>query len=107
MRSFCATDSGDKNSIAHARLYAGRFATAELSEKVVDKMTKLYHLRMAHGMTRTFVADQTGLSYRALEKLEHGVSDINRAEALTVYKLARLYRVDMTDLLALDNNTRE
>lgn len=68
-------------------------------------MTKLYHLRMAHGMTRTFVSNQTGLSYRALEKLERGVSDINRAEALTVYKLAQLYHVDMTDLLTLDNET--
>lgn len=72
-----------------------------------DDMTKLYNMRMALGMTRTYVANQTGLSYRALEKLERGVSDINRAEALTVYKLAQLYCVEMAELLALDNKTRE
>lgn len=70
-------------------------------------MTKLYNLRMERGMTRTFVAGQTGLSYRSIEKLERGLSDINRAEALTVYKLAQLYHVEMANILALDNDAYE
>ena len=65
----------------------------------ISPMTKLQEIREASGLTRNQLAEMTGVSFRMISYYENGSKDINRAEALTVYKLAQALFCTVEDLL--------
>lgn len=65
-------------------------------------MSNMKKLRKEHGMTQAELAERSGVSIRMIQYYEQGRADINKAEALTVYRLADALNNRMEDLLELD-----
>lgn len=62
-------------------------------------MTRLQYRRKAAGLSQSQLADAVQMSVRTLQHLERGSLDINKAAAMTVYKLARVLNCEVRDLL--------
>lgn len=62
-------------------------------------MSKLQDRRKAAGLSQSQLAAMVPMSVRTLQHLERGSLDINKAAAMTVYKLARALKCDVRDLL--------
>lgn len=54
-------------------------------------------------MSQKQLAEESGVSIRMVQYYEQGVNDINKAEALTVYRLAHALWCKVEDLLELEN----
>ena len=65
-------------------------------------MTKLKEIRKEQLMTQKELAEHSGVSLRMIQYYEQGRSDICKAEAQTVYQLAKALECRMEDLLELD-----
>lgn len=65
-------------------------------------MSKLKWWRMMMGMSQKQLAEESGVSIRMIQYYEQGKNDINKAEALTVYKLAHALMCKVEDLLEFD-----
>lgn len=65
-------------------------------------MSNMKRLRKEHGMTQAELAERSGVSIRMIQYYEQGVNDINKAEAITVYRLAKALECRSEDLLELD-----
>lgn len=66
-------------------------------------MSNLKKMRQRKGMSQKQLAEESGVSIRMVQYYEQGVNDINKAEALTVYRLAHALWCKVEDLLELDN----
>lgn len=62
-------------------------------------MTKLQNIRKAKGLSQAQLAVAAEVNVRMLQKYEQGERSINKAEALTVYKLAQVLGCSVEDLL--------
>ncbi len=60
---------------------------------------KLKEMREKRGMTQAELADRAGLKLGTYRMYEQGVKDINKAAAITVYKIAQVLRCAVEDLL--------
>lgn len=65
-------------------------------------MSNMKMLRKEHGMTQAELAERSGVSIRMIQYYEQGRADINKAEALTVYRLADALNNSMEYLLELN-----
>lgn len=65
-------------------------------------MSKLQDARKAAGLSQSKLAEVAGINLRILQYYEQGKNDINKAQALTVYKLARALNVNIEDILEID-----
>ncbi len=72
-------------------------------------MPNLKEIRKNTGLTQRQLATFAGVSFRTLQDYEQGYKDINKAQALTVYKIARVLGCKVEDLLepekACDSDT--
>lgn len=66
-------------------------------------MSNLKAWRQRRGMSQAQLAKASGVSIRMIQYYEQGKNDINRAEALSVYKLAQALVCSMETLLELDD----
>lgn len=66
-------------------------------------MSNLKTIRKAVGMSQNQLAEQSNVNVRMIQHYEQGAKDINKAQAITVYKLAKTLSTQMDDLLELDN----
>ncbi len=64
-------------------------------------MSRLQERRKAVGMSQAKLAEAAGVNVRMLQYYEQGAKDINRAEAMTVYKLAKVLNCTVEDLLEI------
>ncbi len=64
-------------------------------------MSRLQERRKAAGMSQSALANAAEVNVRMLQYYEQGAKDINKAEALTVYKLAQALNCTMEDLLEI------
>ena len=64
-------------------------------------MTRLKDVRVESGMTQKELAERSDISIRIVQSYEQGQRDINRAQALTVHKLARAMDHISEDILEL------
>ena len=64
-------------------------------------MSNLKRIRESKDLTQAKLAENAGVSRRMVEYYEQGYHDINKAEALTVYKLAKALGCRMVDLVEL------
>ena len=64
-------------------------------------MSKLQEFRKDAGLSQSKLAACAEVNVRMIQHYEQGVKDINKAEAMTVYKLARALHCTVEDLLEL------
>ena len=62
-------------------------------------MSNLKDIRESKDLTQGKLAEKAGVSKRMVEYYEQGYHDINRAEARTIFKLARALKCKMEDLI--------
>lgn len=62
-------------------------------------MSNLKEWRQYRKMSQKQLAEASGVSIRMIQYYEQGKNDINKAEALTVYKLALTLECEVGDLL--------
>ena len=63
--------------------------------------------RTAAGLSQSQLAAASGISVSAIQSIEQGLRDINRAEALTVYKLSQALNCNMEELLTLPDDEED
>ena len=65
-------------------------------------MSNLKETRKAKGFSQKQLSEASGVNLRILQYYEQGYKDINKAEAFTLYKLARALECTIEDLLEFD-----
>lgn len=68
-----------------------------------DYKTNLQYLRNLQRLTQKQLAERSGVSIRMIQHYEQKFRDINKVEAMTVYKLAQALRCTMEELLEFDD----
>lgn len=68
-------------------------------------MSKLQDRRKAAGLSQSKLAAKVPMSVRTLQHLEAGSLDINKAAAVTVWRLAVVLDCQVEDLLELDDES--
>lgn len=64
-------------------------------------MTNLQRIRKERGLTQKELAQKSGINIRMVQHYEQGMKDINKANAITVYNLAKALMVEMATILEL------
>ena len=64
-------------------------------------MSKLKKIREDKNITQIKLAEDSGVNLRILQYYEQGYKDINKAQAITLYKLAQALECKIEDLLEL------
>lgn len=62
-------------------------------------MTNLKRIRKAAGLSQAKLAEVSGVNLRMIQFYEQGAKDINKAEVLTVYRLANALNCTVEDLI--------
>lgn len=65
-------------------------------------MTKLKEIRKSKNMTQSKLSEISGVNLRTLQDYEQGHKDINKAEAMTVYKLSVALNCGIWELLEFE-----
>lgn len=65
-------------------------------------MSNLKRIRESKGLTQAGLAEKSGVNKRMVEHYEQGFHDINKAEARTIFKLARALKCKMEDVIEKD-----
>lgn len=66
---------------------------------IEDSDTNLARIRKARGYTQWLLEKRAGLPISGLAKYETRYRDINKMQAVTLYRIARVLRCSMEDLL--------
>ena len=69
-------------------------------------MKHLKRLRTASGLSQSQLAQASGVALRMIQAYEQGTKDINRAEGLSIYHLAKALSCTVEELLELDATER-
>ena len=67
-------------------------------------MNKLKEKRMQRKLSQSQLAKASGVSLRMLQKYEQGDRDLNKAQAETVYKLAKALNCKMEALIDIQKD---
>ena len=65
--------------------------------------TNLKRIRLAYGYTQSELAKESGVSLRSIQMYEQRNKDINKANAETLYRLAKVLGCTMEDLIENNN----
>jgi len=65
------------------------------------KESNLKLLRLINNLSQSELADKSGVSLRSIQLYEQGVNDINKAQAGSLYKLAKTLNSNIEDLLEI------
>lgn len=68
-------------------------------------MSNLKDTRIAKKLTQNKLAEESGVNLRMIQHYEQGVKDINKAEAMTVYKLSEALDCNVWELLEFEKTT--
>lgn len=72
-----------------------------------DYKTNLSFLREKRGLTQSNLSALAGVNIRTLQGYEQGLKDINKAQGITLYKLAQALGCKVEDLLELKKEVEE
>ena len=64
-----------------------------------DYKTNLQYYRNLSRLTQSRLAERSGVNIRMIQHYEQGIKDINKAQALTVQKLAKALNTTVESLL--------
>nr|DAE12293.1 MAG TPA: Helix-turn-helix XRE-family like protein [Myoviridae sp. ctQYc56] len=67
-------------------------------------MNKLKEIRTQQGLSQSLLSKASGVSLRMLQKYEQGDRDIKKAQAETVYKLAKALNCKMEELIDIQKD---
>ena len=70
-------------------------------------MSNLKRIRESRELTQSQLAEASGVNLRLLQYYEQGYKDINKAQALTVYKIAQALESPIEDLLEIKKEVEE
>lgn len=71
-------------------------------------MSNLKRIRTDSGLSQTELAEHSGVNVRMIQHYEQGIKDINKAQAITIHKLAQALKCNMEDLLEIEyKSTRQ
>ena len=62
-------------------------------------MSNLKLIRQSNKLSQTQLAELSGVNVRMIQNYEQGNKDINKAQVITVYKLAEALKVSVEDLI--------
>ena len=62
-------------------------------------MSNLKRIREEKNITQAKLAEESGVSLRMVQYYEQGVKDINKAQGITLYGIARALECSIEDLL--------
>jgi len=79
----------------------------ELVRCTSTRSTRLKRLRVARGLTQAELSRMSDVSLRSIQQYEQRKKDINKAQALSVYRLARVLGCQTEELLEPDGTTRD
>lgn len=65
-------------------------------------MSRLKTKRETKQLSQRKLAELSGVSVRMIQYYEQGVKDINKAHAMSVYKLSEALECDICDILEFD-----
>ena len=69
-------------------------------------MSNLKKIREEKNITQIKLAERSGVNIRILQYYEQGYKDINKAQAITLYKLAQVLECKIEDILELEDLKR-
>lgn len=75
------------------------YGNLNLKDHKVETMTKLKEVRESKGLTQSKLAELSGINVRMIQHYEQGSKDINKAEAITVYKLSKALKCKVEQIL--------
>lgn len=64
-----------------------------------EKMTKLKNIRDKAGLSQAQLSERSGVNIRMIQHYEQGVKDINKAQGITLLKIAKALGTTIEDLL--------
>lgn len=64
-----------------------------------DFKTNLQYQRTLAGFTQAKLSELSGVNIRMIQHYEQGIKDINKAQGITLYKLAKALGCQMEDLI--------
>lgn len=64
-------------------------------------MNKLKQFREKAAMSQLQLSIESGINVRMIQHYEQGVKDMNKANAITIYKLSKALGCNMEDLIEL------
>lgn len=64
--------------------------------KAKDRMKAL---RLGRGLSQRELSEQTGINLRTIQNYEQGASDLNKAEAITIWRLSEALGCTMDNLI--------
>ena len=62
-------------------------------------MSNLKQIRQRLKMSQAELSERSGVNVRMIQHYEQGVKDINKAQAITVYRLAEALKCTVEDLI--------
>lgn len=62
-------------------------------------MSNLKLIRTSNNLSQSQLAELSGVNVRMIQSYEQGNKDINKAQVITVYKLAEALKVSVEDLI--------
>lgn len=70
-------------------------------------MSNLKRIRADAGLSQTDLANRSGVGVRMIQHYEQGVKDINKAQAITLYQLARVLNCQIENLIEIKKEVEE
>ena len=70
-------------------------------------MSNLKRIREGKNITQAKLAEESGVNLRILQYYEQGYKDINKAQAITLYKVAQALECKIEDLLEIKKEVEE
>jgi len=75
-----------------------------IEHNAAGNATNLQKIRKAADMTQKKLADESGVSLRMIQLYEQRNKDVNKAQAITLFKIARVLGCEAADLLESDSS---
>lgn len=69
-------------------------------------MSKLKQIREEKNISQAKLAEVSGVSLRMIQHYEQGVKDINKAQSITLYRVANALACKIEDLLNLEEASK-
>ena len=65
-------------------------------------MSNLKEIRLRKGLSQSELSEASGVNLRIIQYYEQGANDINKAQGITLYKIARALNCKIEDLLEIE-----
>ena len=70
-------------------------------------MNNLKQLRKQNNLSVEQLSDQSGVNHRMIQKYENEERDINKAQAITLHRIANVLKCNIEDLMELNKKSTD